>query len=58
MVVSLPTNMDTLPTICPPGGDSGLSSSHSELQKMLIDERLRCEHHKINYQTLKGEHTR
>ncbi|XP_036997830.2 centrosomal protein of 83 kDa isoform X1 [Artibeus jamaicensis] len=58
MVVSLPTNMDTLPTICPPGGDSGLSNSHSELQKMLIDERLRCEHHKINYQTLKGEHTR
>ncbi|KAM5335570.1 centrosomal protein of 83 kDa isoform 2-T5 [Glossophaga mutica] len=58
MVVSLPTNMDTLPTICPPGGDSGLSNSHSELQKMLIDERLRCEHHKINYRTLKGEHTR
>ncbi|XP_036920581.1 centrosomal protein of 83 kDa isoform X1 [Sturnira hondurensis] len=58
MVVSLPTNMDTLPTICPPGGDTGLSNSHSELQKMLIDERLRCEHHKINYQTLKGEHTR
>ncbi|KAF6117936.1 centrosomal protein 83 [Phyllostomus discolor] len=58
MVVSLPTNMDALPTICPPGGDSGLSNSHSELQKMLIDERLRCEHHKINYRTLKGEHTR
>ncbi|XP_054436191.1 centrosomal protein of 83 kDa [Pteronotus mesoamericanus] len=58
MVVNLPINMDTLPTVCPPGGDSGLSSSHSELQKMLIDERLRCEHHKINYQTLKDEHTR
>lgn len=58
MVVSLPTNMDALPTICPPGGDSGPSNSHSELQKMLIDERLRCEHHKINYRTLKGEHTR
>ncbi|EPY84730.1 hypothetical protein CB1_000450007 [Camelus ferus] len=25
---------------------------------MLIDERLRCEHHKTNYQTLKTEHTR
>ncbi|KAM7116066.1 centrosomal protein of 83 kDa isoform 2-T4 [Molossus nigricans] len=58
MVVSLPTNMDTLHTVCPPGGDSGLRNSDSELQKMLIDERLRCEHHKINYQTLKAEHTR
>lgn len=25
---------------------------------MLIDERLRCDHHKTNYQTLKAEHTR
>ncbi|ELW61501.1 Coiled-coil domain-containing protein 41 [Tupaia chinensis] len=39
-------------------GDSGLTSSQSEFQKMLIDERLRCEHHKTNYQTLKAEHTR
>ncbi|KAG9345776.1 hypothetical protein JZ751_008921 [Albula glossodonta] len=29
-----------------------------ELQKMLIDERMRCENHKTNYQTLKAEHTR
>uniref|UniRef100_A0A8C0D1Z0 Centrosomal protein 83 n=1 Tax=Balaenoptera musculus TaxID=9771 RepID=A0A8C0D1Z0_BALMU len=50
--------MDTFPTIFPPGGDSGLTSSQSEFQKMLIDERLRCEHHKTNYQTLKAEHTR
>lgn len=58
MVVSLPTNMNTLPTICPPGGDSGLTDSVPVLQKMLIDERERCEHHKINYQTLKTEHNR
>ncbi|KAG8513995.1 Centrosomal protein of 83 kDa [Galemys pyrenaicus] len=50
--------MDTFPTNFPPGGDTGLTNSQSELQKMLIDERLRCEHHKTNYQTLKAEHTR
>uniref|UniRef100_A0A8B9JSN8 Centrosomal protein 83 n=1 Tax=Astyanax mexicanus TaxID=7994 RepID=A0A8B9JSN8_ASTMX len=33
-------------------------SSDMELQKMLIDERMRCEKHKTNYQTLKAEHTR
>ncbi|XP_074231379.1 centrosomal protein of 83 kDa isoform X2 [Camelus bactrianus] len=58
MVVSSFTNMDTFPTIFPPSGDSGLTGSQSEFQKMLIDERLRCEHHKTNYQTLKTEHTR
>ncbi|XP_072580684.1 centrosomal protein of 83 kDa isoform X2 [Vulpes vulpes] len=52
------TNMDTFPPIFPPGGDSELTGSQSEFQKMLIDERLRCEHHKSNYQTLKAEHTR
>uniref|UniRef100_A0A2K6KAG9 Centrosomal protein 83 n=1 Tax=Rhinopithecus bieti TaxID=61621 RepID=A0A2K6KAG9_RHIBE len=58
MVVSTFTDMDTFPNNFPPGGDSGLTSSQSEFQKMLIDERLRCEHHKANYQTLKAEHTR
>lgn len=58
MVVSSLTDMDTFANIFPPGGDSGLTSSQSEFQKMLIDERLRCEHHKTNYQTLKAEHTR
>ncbi|XP_048659874.1 centrosomal protein of 83 kDa isoform X3 [Marmota marmota marmota] len=57
MVVSLFTNMDTFPNIFPTGGDTGLNSE-SEFQKMLIDERLRCDHHKTNYQTLKVEHTR
>ncbi|XP_051787210.1 centrosomal protein of 83 kDa [Erpetoichthys calabaricus] len=36
----------------------GLGTSDTDLQKMLIDERMRCEHHKTNYQTLKAEHTR
>lgn len=58
MVVSLPTNMNTLPTICPPGGDSGLTESDCALQNMLIEERVRCEQHKTNYQTLKTEHNR
>lgn len=50
--------MDTFPTNFPPSGDNGLTSSQTEFQKMLIDERLRCDHHKTNYQTLKAEHTR
>ncbi|XP_051547102.1 centrosomal protein of 83 kDa-like [Myxocyprinus asiaticus] len=29
-----------------------------DLQNMLIDEGMRCENHKTNYQTLKAEHTR
>ncbi|XP_036746945.2 centrosomal protein of 83 kDa isoform X2 [Manis pentadactyla] len=58
MFVSSLINMDTFPTIFPPGEDSGLTSSQSEFQKLLLDERLRCEHHKSNYQILKAEHTR
>ncbi|CAB1345849.1 unnamed protein product [Coregonus sp. 'balchen'] len=41
-----------------PGGTVKLGGSDMELQKMLIDERMRCENHKTNYQTLKAEHTR
>ncbi|XP_045555771.1 centrosomal protein of 83 kDa isoform X1 [Salmo salar] len=41
-----------------PGGTVKLEGPDMELQKMLIDERMRCENHKINYQTLKAEHTR
>lgn len=39
-------------------GSLGLHCLDTELQKMLIDERMRCENHKTNYQTLKAEHTR
>ncbi|XP_072097117.1 centrosomal protein of 83 kDa isoform X1 [Mobula birostris] len=38
--------------------DVDLCSTKMELQKMLIDERMRCEHHRTNYQILKAEHTR
>uniref|UniRef100_A0A4W3ILY6 Centrosomal protein 83 n=1 Tax=Callorhinchus milii TaxID=7868 RepID=A0A4W3ILY6_CALMI len=38
--------------------NSVVSRLADRLQKMLIDERMRCEHHKTNYQTLKAEHTR
>ncbi|CAH2277737.1 centrosomal of 83 kDa [Pelobates cultripes] len=39
-------------------GTSGFPTSDTELQKLLIDERMRCELHKTNYQTIKAEHTR
>ncbi|XP_040200058.1 centrosomal protein of 83 kDa [Rana temporaria] len=32
--------------------------TETELHKLLIDEKMRCEDHKSNYQTLKAEHTR
>ncbi|CAJ1054481.1 centrosomal protein of 83 kDa [Xyrichtys novacula] len=39
------------------GLSAGLGGAEMELQKMLIDERMKCEHHRSNYQTLKAEHT-
>ncbi|XP_021501067.1 centrosomal protein of 83 kDa isoform X2 [Meriones unguiculatus] len=57
MVISHLTNMDTFPGIFPPSGDSRLNPE-PEFQNMLIDERVRCEHHKHNYQALKIEHKR
>ena len=33
-------------------------TQETELQKMLADERMRCETHKTNYQTVKAEHTK
>ncbi|XP_068951274.1 centrosomal protein of 83 kDa [Petaurus breviceps papuanus] len=58
MVVSSLTKMDAFANIFPPGGDDGLTNSQSEFQKMLINEKLRCEHHKTHYQSLKAEHIR
>lgn len=40
------------------GLSAGLGEGEMELQKMLIDERMKCENHRTNYQTLKAEHTR
>uniref|UniRef100_A0A8C3ARI9 Centrosomal protein 83 n=1 Tax=Cyclopterus lumpus TaxID=8103 RepID=A0A8C3ARI9_CYCLU len=39
------------------GLSAGLGGAEMELQKMLIDERMKCENHRTNYQTLKAEHT-
>ncbi|XP_039647720.1 centrosomal protein of 83 kDa isoform X2 [Perca fluviatilis] len=38
------------------GLSAGLGGAEMELQKMLIDERMKCEKHRTNYQTLKAEH--
>lgn len=38
------------------GLSAGLEGAEMELQKMLIDERMKCENLKTNYQTLKAEH--
>ncbi|XP_077957689.1 centrosomal protein of 83 kDa isoform X2 [Gasterosteus aculeatus] len=38
------------------GLSAGLGGAELELQKMLIDERMKCENHRTNYQTLKAEH--
>ncbi|XP_051856454.1 centrosomal protein of 83 kDa isoform X1 [Antechinus flavipes] len=58
MVVNSLTNMDAFANIFPPDGESGLPHTYSEVQKLLIDEKFRCEHHKNNYQFLKTEHSR
>ncbi|XP_069556202.1 centrosomal protein of 83 kDa isoform X1 [Brachyistius frenatus] len=39
-----------------PGPSAGLGGAEMELQKMLIDERMKCENHRTNYRTLKAEH--
>uniref|UniRef100_A0A8C2SX45 Centrosomal protein 83 n=1 Tax=Coturnix japonica TaxID=93934 RepID=A0A8C2SX45_COTJA len=50
--------MDPLGSLLPPvAGNSDVANSE-ELQKLLIDEKRRCEHHKANYQTIKAEHMR
>lgn len=40
------------------GLSAGLGGAEMELQKMLIEERMKCENHRTNYQMLKAEHTR
>uniref|UniRef100_A0A8C6PBL8 Centrosomal protein 83 n=1 Tax=Nothobranchius furzeri TaxID=105023 RepID=A0A8C6PBL8_NOTFU len=51
----LPDNGTTL-SAAMLGLSAGLGGAELELQKMLIDERIKCEHHKTNYQTLQAEH--
>lgn len=40
------------------GSSAGLGGAEMELQKLLIDERMKCESHRTNYQTLKAEYAR
>lgn len=40
------------------GLSAGLGGAEMELQKLLINERIKCENHKTNYKTLKTEYTR
>ncbi|XP_061872200.1 centrosomal protein of 83 kDa-like [Colius striatus] len=50
--------MDASGSLLPPVAGNGETANAQELQKLLIDEKMRCEHHKTNYQTLKAEHLR
>uniref|UniRef100_A0A8C9FDE4 Centrosomal protein 83 n=1 Tax=Pavo cristatus TaxID=9049 RepID=A0A8C9FDE4_PAVCR len=50
--------MDALGSLLPPVAGNGDAANSQELQKLLIDEKMRCEHHKANYQTIKAEHIR
>ncbi|XP_071621233.1 centrosomal protein of 83 kDa isoform X4 [Heliangelus exortis] len=51
-------NMDASSSLLPPTAGNGHVANLKELEKLLADERMRCEHHKTNYQTLKSEHLR
>ncbi|CAI9544266.1 unnamed protein product [Staurois parvus] len=49
----------SFPTVFPQtSGTFNAPLTETELHKLLIDEKMRCEDHKTNYQTLKAEHTR
>ncbi|KFP96030.1 Centrosomal protein of 83 kDa, partial [Leptosomus discolor] len=50
--------MDALGSLLPPVVGNGDTANSQELQKLLIDEKMRCEYHKANYQTMKAEHVR
>ncbi|XP_010187710.1 PREDICTED: centrosomal protein of 83 kDa [Mesitornis unicolor] len=50
--------MDALDSHLPPMAGNSDTPNSQELQKILIDERMRCEHHKVNYQTMKAENLR
>ncbi|NWX24588.1 CEP83 protein, partial [Aegotheles bennettii] len=50
--------MDALGSLPPPAAGNSDTTNLQELQKLLIDEKMRCEHHKANYHTIKAEHLR
>ncbi|KAM6136997.1 LOW QUALITY PROTEIN: centrosomal protein of 83 kDa [Pterocles gutturalis] len=49
--------MDAPGSLLPPVVGNATANSQ-DLQKLLIDEKMRCEYHKANYQTLRAEHLR
>ncbi|XP_075065506.1 centrosomal protein of 83 kDa [Mixophyes fleayi] len=51
--------MESLPAMLSQlSGHNSATMSETELHKLLIDERMRYENHKTNYETLRAEHTR
>ncbi|CAN8211240.1 unnamed protein product [Coccothraustes coccothraustes] len=50
--------MDGLGNLLPLVGESGEAANSQEILKLLMDEKMRSEHHKANYQTLRAEHLR
>ncbi|XP_062347425.1 centrosomal protein of 83 kDa [Cinclus cinclus] len=50
--------MDGLGNLLPPVGENGDAANSQEILKLLMDEKMRSEHHKTNYQTLRAEHLR
>lgn len=40
------------------GLSAGLEGTEKQLQEMLINERMKCEKHRTNFQMLKAEHAR
>ncbi|XP_075604896.1 centrosomal protein of 83 kDa isoform X1 [Balearica regulorum gibbericeps] len=58
VIVNSHHKMDALDSLLPPVVGNGDTANSQELQKLLIDEKMRCEYHKANYQTMKAEHLR
>ncbi|XP_040264784.1 centrosomal protein of 83 kDa [Bufo bufo] len=49
--------MESMPVLPPQLGGSA-HMTDTELHKLLISEKMRCENHRTNYETLKAEHSR
>ncbi|XP_073507791.1 centrosomal protein of 83 kDa [Phyllobates terribilis] len=61
MVAGTPAaeKMDSIPMLAPQlSGSATAHMTDTELHKLLISEKMRCENHRTNYETLKTEHSR
>ncbi|CAJ0939739.1 unnamed protein product [Ranitomeya imitator] len=61
MVAGTPAaeKMESIPMLAPQlSGSTSAHMSDTELHKLLISEKMRCENHRTNYETLKTEHSR